>query len=197
MATKKKTARKGSKKPAARPAAQKSKGKKAVGRKAAGKKRAAPIPIKTTTVIYVDSCAFFPLESSSGWLDGAQEGRCTTTPRHSLLAPLPLPVKATIHSITVYYMNTTQEYMQASILRKSIDHHCNTDEYAVSLEALPPATLPPDNFVAKVIDHFADGGVVMDKYLYFIEVGNTINDGLAGVRKVRGMRIEYSLPTVK
>jgi len=190
MATKKKTASKGSKKPAARRATQKSTVKKAASRKTAVKKIKAPKPVKTTQVIYIDSCAFFPRVSTEGYVENGQEGRNNLTPEYGLMAPLPLPVNSVFKSVTIYYKNTTQDWMQVAILKKHIDHHCYTGEFEVSLDSLPPATLPPDNFVSLYIDHFADGGLVKDKYLYFIEISNTINNE-TGMRTVRGMRIEY------
>jgi hypothetical protein len=142
------------------------------------------------TVVYVDSCFFFPGASSSGYIENFQEGRNTVTPGHGLMACLPLPVGATIKTITLYYKNTSKEDMQVIILKKHIDHHCFSGEVEVSLDFLPPATLAPDNFVEKVINHFDAGGLIKDKYLYFIEITNTIKTAEA-VRTVRGMRLEY------
>ena len=82
--------------------------------------------------------------------------------------------------------------MQVIILKKHIDHHCFSGEVEVSLDFLPPATLAPDNFVEKVINHFDAGGLIKDKYLYFIEITNTIKTAEA-VRTLRGMRLEYTV----
>lgn len=108
------------------------------------------------------------------------------------MAPIALPVGATIKTITIYYKNTSKEDMQFIFLKKHIDHHCFSGEVEVSLDFLPPATLAPDNFVAKVINHFDAGGLIKDKYLYFVEITNTIKSG-EEVRTVRGMRIEYTI----
>jgi hypothetical protein len=82
--------------------------------------------------------------------------------------------------------------MQFIILKKSIDHHCPSGEVEVTIDFLPPATLAPDNFVAKYIDHFDAGGLIKDNYLYFIEVINTGKESEEAVRLFRGIRIEYT-----
>jgi hypothetical protein len=170
--------------------------KKSVPKKATATKSATklgiplPKPRLGGTVIYVDSCFFFPGASSSGYVENFQEGRNTVTPGHGLMAALPLPVGSTIKSITIYYKNTSKEDMQVIMLKKHIDHHAFSGEVEVSLDFLPPATLAPDNFVAKFINHFDAGGLIKDKYLYFIEITNTRKVG-EEIRTVRGMRIEY------
>jgi hypothetical protein len=169
--------------------------KKSVPKKAtpkAASKLAIPLPKPRigTTVIYVDSCFFFPGASSAGYVENFQEGRNTITPGQGLMAALPLPVGSTIKSITIYYKNISKEDMQVIMLKKHIDHHAFSGEVEVSLDFLPPATLAPDNFVEKFINHFDAGGLIKDKYLYFIEITNTKKAG-EEVRTVRGMRIEY------
>ena len=151
-----------------------------------------PFPRIGANVVYVDSCFFFPAASSSGYIENFQEGRNTVTPGHGLMAALPLPVGATIKTITIYYKNTSKEQMQVIILKKHIDHHCFSGEVEVSIDFLPPATLAPDDFVAKLINHFDAGGLIKDKYLYFIEITNTVKTDRE-VRTVRGMRIEYTV----
>jgi hypothetical protein len=142
--------------------------------------------------VYIDSCFFFPPQSSSGYIENFQEGRNTVISAHSLMAALPLPVGAVIKTITVYYKNTSKEDMQVLILKKHIDHHAFSGEVEVSLDFLPPAAVPPDDFAAKVIDHFDAGGLIKDKYLYYIEIANTTKTA-DEVRTVRGMRLEYTV----
>lgn len=189
MALKKKTSKKAVKKaPPPKAAAP----KKAV--KAAVKAIKAPpvLRSKGSHVVYVDSRFFFPAESSLGYIDHFQEGRQTVTAGTGLVAALPLPVNAVIRSVTVYYKNTSTEDMQFIILKKSIDHHCPSGEVEVTIDFLPPATLAPDNFVAKFIDHFDAGGLIKDKYLYFIEVYGTGKPSEKDVRLLRGIRIDYT-----
>lgn len=144
-----------------------------------------------STVLYVDSSFFFPIISTDGYTDDFQAGRYTLVPDRGLQAPIILPVGTTIKSITIYYKNTTSDSMFVSYLKKHIDHHCPSGEVEVSLDNCPPGTLAPDDFIEKFINHFADGGVILDKYLFFIQIFNTGNFDERGMRTVRGMRIEY------
>lgn len=189
MALKKKTSKKAVKKaPPPKAAAP----KKAVKAAAKTLKTAPVLRSKGAHVVYVDSRFFFPADSSLGYIDNFQEGRQTVTPGTALVAALPLPVNAVIRSVTVYYKNTGTEDMQFFILKKSIDHHCPSGEVEVTIDFLPPATLPPDDFVAKFIDHFDAGGLIKDKYLYFIEVYGTAKTSEKDVRLLRGIRIDYT-----
>lgn len=191
--------------------------KKAAAKKATGKKAAAKKAVKATGkttksarstvkpsvkpigearpashVIYVDSCFFFPTESANGYVEYYQEGRFTSIPENTLRASIPLPVGAVMNSITIYYKNTTQQDMTVAILKKHIDHHAYSGEYEVSLDFLPPASSVPDNFVEKFINHFDAGGLIKDKYLYFIEIYNTSRVNDTDVKTVRGMRVDYT-----
>lgn len=150
------------------------------------------IRAKGSHVLYIDSRFFFPGDSSLGYIDHFQEGRQTVVAGTGLVAALPLPVNAVIKSVTVYYKNTSKEDMQFFILKKSIDHHCPSGEVEVTIDFLPPATLAPDNFVSKYIDHFDAGGLIKDKYLYFIEVYGTGKPSEKEVRLLRGIRIDYT-----
>jgi hypothetical protein len=189
MASKKKPLKKNLKKPAP---------KKSIVKKAAKKSTVTksiaggliPFPRIGANVIYIDSCFFFPGASSSGYIENFQEGRNTVTRGHGLMAPIALPVGATIKTITVYYKNRSKEDMQFIFLKKHIDHHCFSGEVEVSLDFLPPATVAPDDFVAKEINHFDAGGLIKDKYLYFLEITNTVKSG-EEVRTLRGIRLEY------
>jgi hypothetical protein len=189
MALKKKTSKKAVKKaPPPKAAAP----KKAVKAAVKAIKTAPVLRSKGSHVVYVDSRFFFPSDSSLGYIDHFQEGRQTVSPGTGLVAALPLPVNAVIRSVTVYYKNTSTEDMQFIILKKSIDHHCPSGEVEVTIDFLPPATLAPDNFVAKFIDHFDAGGLIKDKYLYFIEVYGTGKPSEKDVRLLRGIRIDYT-----
>lgn len=192
MASKKKPVRKAAKKPAPKAAVKKSLPAKKLPTAKAAAGGFFPIPRPSSSVIYIDSCFFFPGASSSGYVENFQEGRNTNTAGHGLMAAIPLPVGATIKTITMYYKNRSKEDMQFIFLKKHIDHHCYSGEVEVSLDFLPPATLAPDDFVAKVINHFDAGGLIKDKYLYFVEITNTIKTAQE-IRTVRGMRIEYTL----
>lgn len=193
MATKKKT------KSVAKKPVKKATPKKAVAKKATAKIATAakttfgrlPSP-KVGIAIYVDSSFFFPVDSSDGYKDDFQSGRYTVVPNKALQAALPLPVGATITTITIYYKNTSSDGMQIAILKKHIDHHCFSGEVEVSLDNCPPGTLAPDDYLEKVIDHFDAAGVIADKYLYFIQVFNTAKIDDTQWRTLRGIRIEYA-----
>lgn len=144
--------------------------------------------------MFIDSTFFFPFESAIGYIDHFQDGRSTKIANNALLAPILLPVKSVIKSITIYYKNTTKEDMQVVVLKKHIDHHTYSGEVEVTIDSCPPGVLAPDNYLAKLIDHFDAGGLIKPNYLYYIEIGNTIRKNEATVRSVRGMRIEYTLP---
>jgi hypothetical protein len=102
-----------------------------------------------------------------------------------------LPVGAKIITITIYYVNTTSEQMMFIFLKKHIDHHAPSGEVEVSFELLPSGTLPPDNFLAKEVNHFENSGVIRDKYLYFLQVQATGKKDEKNLKTVTGMRIEY------
>lgn len=189
MALKKKTSRKASKKAAPPKAAVP---KKAVKAAPKSLKSAPLLRSKGSHIMYVDSRFFFPPDSSLGYIDHFQEGRQTVTPGTALVAALPLPVSAVVKSVTVYYKNTGREDMQFYILKKSIDHHCPSGEVEVTIDILPPATVAPDNFAAKYIDHFDAGGLIKDRYLYFMEVYGTGKPHEQEVRLLRGVRVEYT-----
>jgi hypothetical protein len=148
---------------------------------------------KERIVLYVDSSFFFPGDSEQGYIDDFQGGRYTLTPNQMLQAPILLPVGARIFTITMYYKNTSKEPMMVTYLKKHIDHHAFSGEVEVSFENLPPGTLPPDNYLATVINHFENSGVIRDKYLYFLQVQGTGKIDDEQIRTVRGMRIEYQV----
>lgn len=188
MALKKKAAKKAALKVPSKAAA----ARKPVRPAAASLKPAPLVRSKGAHTVYVDSRAFFPADSSLGYIDHFQEGRQTVTATTALVAPLALPVNAVIRSVTVYYKNTGVEDMQFFILKKSIDHRCPSGEVEVTIDFLPPAAVPPDDYAAKLIDHFDAGGLIKDKYLYFIEVYGTGKPTEQDVRLLRGVKIEYN-----
>ena len=141
--------------------------------------------------VYIDSSFFFPPESTDGYIDDSQAGRYTVVPDGVLQAPLILPTGATMTGVTVYYKNTSADAMPVAILKKSINHYCFSGEVEVSLDNCPPGTLAPDNYLAKLIDHFEGGGIIPPNYLLFIQVYNTGKIDEAQWRTLRGIRIDY------
>lgn len=188
MALKKKAAKKAALKVPSKAAAT----RKPVRPAAASLKPSPLVRSKGAHTVYLDSRAFFPADSSLGYIDHFQEGRQTVITTTALVAPLALPVNAVIRSVTVYYKNTGVEDMQFFILKKSIDHRCPSGEVEVTIDFLPPAAVPPDDYAAKLIDHFDAGGLIKDKYLYFIEVYGTGKPTEQDVRLLRGVKIEYN-----
>jgi hypothetical protein len=192
MPTKKKAKSPASKKSSSKKAAVKSK------KKSAGKPSAAisipelviPRGVRPT-VLYVDSSFFFPLTSTDGYTDDFQSGRYTLVADRGLQAAIILPVGTTIRSITIYYKNTTSSSMFVAFLKKHIDHHCPSGEVEVSLDNCPPGSSVPDDYIEKFINHFDAGGVILDKYLYFLQILNTGKFSDKEWRTVRGIRIEY------
>lgn len=84
--------------------------------------------------------------------------------------------------------------MMVLILKYHIDHHAYSGEVEVSLDSCPPGSLPPDDFLAKFIDHFDAGGKILDKYMYLIQITDTYQ-GATGVRALRGIKIVYTEPS--
>lgn len=184
------------KKTTVKKAASKQPAKRAATAKAAVPKKSLsplrPLPLKASHTLYIDSSFFFPPDSAEGYTDDSQAGRYTTTLNGMLQAPLVLPVGATIKAITIYYKNTSTESMPIAILKKSIDHYCFSGEVEVSLDNCPPGTSVPDNYLARLIDHFDAGGLIQDKYLYFIQAYSTGKIDEAQWRTLRGIRIDYT-----
>lgn len=205
MATKKKQALKTTRR-VTKKAAAKKQAPKAVTKKAAVTKQVKRTSVKKTAkassarlaslpqtqVLYIDSAFFFPAQSSNGYQEISQAGRISNMPGTSLMAALPLPVGTVLQTVTFYYKNVSAEDMPVDILKKHINHRCGSGEIEVALDSLPPATVPPDDYAEKVVNHFSNSGQILDEYLYFIEVWNTVlteNEQ----RSFRGVRIEYSL----
>ncbi len=183
-------------------------------KKASPAKRAVATPKKTSTpkpapakklipgplvkgkkrVMFIDSSAFFPSDSASGYTDHFQDGRYTKVKNRELVTPILLPVKARIISLTIYYKNNTSEDMHVFILKKHIDHHAGSGEVEVTIDFCNPGSLAPDDYLAKYIDHFDASGVIQADYLYYLTIGNTLRTSNTNARTLRGIRLEYSLP---
>lgn len=150
-----------------------------------------PLPIKKKWKIYIESCGFFPTNSSEGYVDLYQSGRHAAVPGAYLLAPLPLPVGAKLISISIHYTNTTNKGQLAFFLRKHADRHCPSGEIEMSFIDLPNASLPPDNYLTVTDATFPDGGVIGDRYLHYISIP-TGDWGAGGKATVRGVSLEYN-----
>lgn len=141
--------------------------------------------------IYIESAAFFPANSSDGYVDHFQAGRRTAVANRSLLAPIVLPVGAVIKSMSIHYTNNTKESPFAFFLRKHQDRHSPSGEIEMSFISMPPGSLPPDNFLTVTDTSFPDGGVVQDKFLHYLEVSGTGDFGDEGRRTIRGVSVEF------
>lgn len=141
-------------------------------------------------VLYIDACFFFP-PGNGGYTDNFQEGRYSAN--GMLVAPILLRVGSVMKSVTIYYKNNTTEEMSVWILKYHIDHHAYSGEVEVTYEGCPPGLAAPDHFLQKEIDHFDAGGKILDKYMYHIEIGQTMKTATQE-RLLRGIRIVYTEP---
>lgn len=142
--------------------------------------------------LYIDYSFFFPY-NNGGYTDSFQEGRVAVAGGGPLVAPVLLPVGSVMKTVTIYYKNNTQQEISVWILKHHIDHHAYSGEVEVSYEACPGGVNPPDNFLTQVINHFDAGGKILDKYMYHIEIGETIKTATEE-RMLRGIRIVYTDP---
>jgi hypothetical protein len=181
--------------------AKKNVAKKAVPKKMIKKavaKKTAPIkliPGRATTrkhKIYIEAAAFFPLKSSDGYVDLFQDGRHAAVNGNSLAAALPLPVGATLLSISLHYMNTTSTSPMCIFARKHADRHSPSGEIEMSFITLPPGSLPPDDYLTVTDTTFADGGIIQDRFLHYVEVLGTGNFEGEGKITIRGMSVLYT-----
>lgn len=145
-----------------------------------------------TYKIYVESSAFFPVNSSDGYIDHFQDGRHSAVAGKSMAAPVIVPVKAKLKSISIHYTNTTGNTPLAFFLRKHTDRHSPSGEIEMSFISLPPATLPPDNYLTVTDNSFPDGNIIQDKFLHYLEIAGTGDFGAAGRVTVRGMSLVYT-----
>jgi hypothetical protein len=189
-----------------KPAAKAGKTKKAAPRKTAKKPASRSVaPVKKTSAtslaalptraakhrIYIEACAFFPANSSDGYVDHFQDGRRSAVPNRGLLTPIVLPVGATIKAMTIHYTNSTGSSPIAFFLRKHRDRHSPSGEIEMSFINLDPGVLPPDNYLSVTDTTFPDGGVIQDKFLHYLEVSGTGDFGAEGRVTVRGVSIDY------
>ncbi|HTL06974.1 MAG TPA: hypothetical protein VL307_01910 [Chitinophagaceae bacterium] len=193
---KKKVARK-----AIHPAPKKAVAKKAPVKKsaAAGKasaspataKRPLPLPLKKKHTLYIESAAFFPPNSADGYVDLFQDGRRTAVAGRSLSTAIVLPVGAVLKSISIHYTNTTPNPVLSFFLRKHADRHSPSGEIEMSFINLPPAVLPPDNYLTVTDTTFPDGGVIQDRFLHYLEIPGTGDFGAGGRFTVRGASVVF------
>jgi hypothetical protein len=151
-----------------------------------------PAPVKRKYTIYIESSAFFPLNSTDGYIDLFQQGRHAAVAGQSLATPIVLPVGAVLKSFSIHYTNSTKDNILAFFLRKHADRHCPSGEIEMSFISLPPGTLPPDNFLTATDTTFPDGGPIKNKYLHYLEVPGTGDFGAQGKRTIRGISLVYS-----
>lgn len=184
---------KNTKKPARKAAIALKKKVPVVTKKSAVARKPAPVPAAAKTYkVYIESCAFFPMNSSDGYVDHFQDGRHAAIAGRSLAAPVVVPVKAKLKSISVHYTNTTKNTPIAFFLRKHTDRHSPSGEIEMSFINLPPTLLPPDNYLTVTDSTFPDGNVIQDKFLHYLEVSGTGDFGAAGRITVRGMSLVYT-----
>lgn len=177
------------------------KAKKAAPGKAAAKKKAArssapakaplPLPVKKKHTVYIESAAFFPPNSADGWVDLFQDGRRTAVAGKSLSTAIVIPVGAVLKSISVHYTNSTPNTVLSFFLRKHADRHSPSGEIEMSFINLPPAVLPPDNYLTVTDTSFPDAGVIKDRFLHYIEIPGTGDFGAGGKFTVRGVSYTY------
>lgn len=191
---KKKTVKKAAKKPVKKTAkapVKKSAKKPAVKRLVAGRIGASPELGKQKHKLYIESAAFFPANSSDGYVDHFQDGRRTAVANRALVTPIVIPVGAVLKSISIHYTNSTTEAPLAFFLRKHQDRHSPSGEIEMSFISLPPGILPPDNYLTVTDTSFPDAGVIQDKFLHYLEISGTGDFGAEGKRTVRGVSLVY------
>jgi hypothetical protein len=151
-----------------------------------------PVPIKKTSTVYIGPSAFFPGNSEYGYIDLFQEGRCTAIPNRDLYTPIVIPVGATLNSISIHYINTTANPVLCLFLRLHADRVSASGEIEMSFINLPPASLPPDNYLTVTDNSFPDGNVIQDRFLHYLEIQGTGDFGAAGKVTVRGVSFTYT-----
>jgi hypothetical protein len=147
--------------------------------------------LKKRHTIYIESAAFFPLNSSSGYIDHFQDGRCAAVAGSDLSVALPIPVGAALKSISIHYMNTTTNTVIAFFLRKHANRHSPSGEIEMSFINLPPGTLPPDNYLTVTDTTFPDGEIIQDKFLHYISIPGTGDFPDGSKLTVRGVSLVY------
>jgi len=153
-----------------------------------------PLPIlpKKSYTVYIGPSAFFPGNSEYGYVDLFQDGRCTAVPNRDLYTPIVVPVGATLNSISIHYINTTANPVLCLFLRLHADRVSPSGEIEMSFINLPPASLPPDNYLTVTDNSFPDGNVIQDRFLHYLEIQGTGDFGAAGKVTVRGVSFTYT-----
>jgi len=151
-----------------------------------------PLPLKKPTSVFIGPAAFFPGNSEYGYIDLFQEGRCTAVPNRDLYTPIVVPVGATLNSISIHYINTTANPVLCLFLRLHADRVSPSGEIEMSFINLPPASLPPDNYLTVTDNSFPDGNVIQDRFLHYLEIQGTGDFGDAGKVTVRGVSFAYT-----
>lgn len=183
----KKTAKAGSKKPAAVK-------NKAVSRAELSIPGTTTLPgfTKKSYTVYIGPSAFFPGNSEYGYIDLFQEGRCTAVPNRDLYTPIVVPVGATLNAVSIHYINTTANPVLCLFLRLHADRVSPSGEIEMSFINLPPGSLPPDNYLTVTDNSFPDGNVIQDRFLHYLEIQGTGDFGAAGKVTVRGVSFTYT-----
>ncbi len=150
------------------------------------------LPIKKKHTLYIESAAFFPPNSADGYVDLFQDGRRTAVAGRALSTPIVLPVGAVLKSISIHYTNSTPNTVLSFFLRKHADRHSPSGEIEMSFINLPPAVLPPDNYLTVTDTTFPDGGVIQDRFLHYVEIPGTGDFGAGGKFTVRGVSVVYT-----
>lgn len=158
------------------------------------KKLAGPVilPVKKSYTVYIESAAFFPPNSSDGYVDLFQDGRRTAVAGRSLSTAIVIPVGAVLKSISIHYTNSTPNAVLSFFLRKHADRHSPSGEIEMSFINLPPGVLPPDNYLTVTDTSFPDSGVIKDRFLHYVEIPGTGDFGAGGKVTVRGVSYTYS-----
>ncbi len=164
-----------------------------IANKKAGAKALLPAPkAPRKHRIYIESCAFFPGNSSDGYKDLFQSGRHAVVTNKPLFTPIVLPVGAILKSISIHYTNSTTTTPIAFFLRKHADRHSPSGEIEMSFINIPPGVLPPDNYLTVTDTSFPDAGLIKDKFLHYLEVSGTGDYGAGGKITVRGVSLVYT-----
>ena len=151
-----------------------------------------PLPARKTYTVYIESTAFFPLNSADGYVDLYQDGRHTAIAGKSLATAIAIPVGAALTAFSVHYTNSTPNAVLSFFLRKHADRHSPSGEIEMSFISLPPGVLQPDNYLTVTDNSFPDGGVIQDRFLHYIEIPGTGDFGTGGMFTVRGVSYSYT-----
>jgi hypothetical protein len=151
-----------------------------------------PVPVVKSYTVYIESTAFFPLNSSDSYIDLYQDGRHSAVAGKSLATPVVLPVGASLKSISIHYTNSTPNAVLSFFLRKHADRQSPSGEIEMSFISLPPGVLPPNNYLTVTDTSFPDGGIIQDRFLHYVEIPGTGDFGTGGIFTVRGMSLVYT-----